>query len=120
MNTAQYGMEKERERIRHYETQGWWLLQRAVRTRFQREDVGGAWDLWFGDEGRWLFVQVAPWKHRARKLRLLRRWLSLYTARDWADVGIRFVLDLYKPPHYEGRGAKRKWVGMTTWETVEL
>lgn len=98
INKAAKGARKERERIEYYTAHGWKLLSRAVRTKFQREDLGGAWDMWFarfrtgGDNGvEWLFVQVGSWRHRAKKLHDCKEWVATFGLRK----GCRYVVDTY-------------------------
>ena len=117
MSNVSYGQEKERDRIAHYTQTGWHLLFRAIRTKYQREDIGGGWDLWLARNSylsgmEWLFVSVGPYSERAEKLREAKEWLNKY---DPGNNNIRYALDLYKPPHHEGRGKAKKWVPGVTW-----
>jgi len=86
IDRAAKGARKERERIDFYKEQGWKLLARAVRTKYQREDLGGAWDFWMArfrqddhNNGvEWMFVQVGSRHDRAKKIRTCREWVVLF------------------------------------------
>lgn len=98
INRAAKGARKERERINYYAKQGWKLLGRAVRTKFQREDIGGAWDFWMAkfkpdvlDGVEWLFVQVGTWHNRSQKFRECREWVMTFGI----TKGIHYRVDSY-------------------------
>jgi len=100
------GAVKERERIRFYEGQGYTLLQRSLRIKFQNIDVASAWDFWLVRGSEWVFVQVGSKEHRAEKMRKCREWISAY---DPQRIHATYLLDCYQK-----KGRK------TAWESVRL
>lgn len=120
MSNCSKGLMNERERITFYEAEGWRLLQRSVRTRFQREDIGGAWDLWLVKDHAWLFVQVCDYHNVGVHREKCKKWLhenSLITFPS--SNGAFYVLTVYRDAHFEGRGKNKKWV-KKTWRTEWL
>ena len=123
MSSGRKGSYYELEYVKHMESLGWILMDRAVRTRFPIFcDVLGAWDaaMYKKDEDgkvHWLFAQVCSEDGRWAHIKKCKEWLE---ARRLVSDQIHYIVTWYIPPQWKGRGKTRRYIKETEWGVLPL
>ena len=86
------GGEYERLRMHFYAEQGYNVLHRATRVKFQQIDLAGVWDLWLAKGGKWIFVQITTRPNAAKHRRKCVIWLGKFR-----NPTCEYHLDYYDP-----------------------
>ena len=119
MSAVSKGAKMELTALRQDLADGWKLMPngRPKRVKYTDCDVFGIADfvVYTFNVPPWnyrrKYVQVTNHAHYAEHKRAIIAWVMTHRLRSET-----YELAIYREPHWEGRGKKRKWIPKTTWK----